>query len=201
MRSEQLPLDLAEAGLDLLVVNTNAPHQLVDSEYSTRRRQCEQACAQLDVRALRDIDIDGLGEALGRLSAPVLCRRVRHVVSENNRVLRCAEILRNHLDPRLMGPLLTESHESLRDDYEVSCRELDLAVDTALNTGALGARMTGGGFGGSAIALVARDLAGSTETAVREAFEQERLAAPDIFRVSPASGTRQLPAHTLDDAL
>ena len=146
-----IPFDLAADGLALLVVDTKAPHQLVDGEYAARRASCEAAARLLGVPALRDVaDLDS---ALAVLDDDVLRRRVRHVVTENGRVLDVVDLLESG-DVRAIGPLLTASHVSLRDDYEVSCRELDLVVDTALAAGALGARMTGGGFGGSAIALV-----------------------------------------------
>jgi len=180
-----IPFDLPSVGLALLVVDTKAPHQLVDGEYAQRRAACEQAARLLGVPALRDVtDLDA---ALAQLDDEVLRRRVRHVVTENARVLDVVELLRAG-DVRGIGPQLTASHSSLRDDYQVSCRELDLVVDTALAHGALGARMTGGGFGGSAIALVAADSLDSTRDAITSAFKQAGLTAPAFLDAEPGDG-------------
>jgi len=146
-----LPLDLAAAGLALLVIDTNAPHRNAGNAYASRRRTCETAARALGVPSLREVvDLDN---ALDRLDADESRRRVRHVVTEIARVGAAADLLTAGR-PAELGPLLDASHRSLRDDYEVSSRELDLAVDGARRAGALGARMIGGGFGGSAIALV-----------------------------------------------
>ena len=180
-----IPFDLPSVGLALLVVDTKAPHQLVDGEYAQRRAACEQAARLLGVPALRDVtDLDA---ALAQLDDEVLRRRVRHVVTENARVLDVVELLRAG-NVRGIGPQLTASHSSLRDDYQVSCRELDLVVDTALAHGALGARMTGGGFGGSAIALVAADSLDSTRDAITSAFKQAGLTAPAFLDAEPGDG-------------
>ena len=146
-------------GLALLVVDTRAEHALVDGQYAARRAACEEAAALLGVETLREVDPADLDAALDRLPDDVSRARVRHVVTEIERVRDCVEALRRG-DFDEVGRLFVASHTSLRDDYEVSCRELDLVVDTALRSGALGARMTGGGFGGSAIALVPADQAG-----------------------------------------
>ena len=150
-----VPFDLAEHGLALLVVDTRAEHALVDGQYAARRSSCEAAAARLGVGTLREItdDARGLEWALDKLDDEVQVRRVRHVVTEIDRVTWFVALLDTD-EVGQVGPLLNASHASLRDDYEVSCRELDLVVDTARAAGALGARMTGGGFGGSAIALV-----------------------------------------------
>ena len=150
-----VPFDLAAHDLALLVVDTRAEHALVDGQYAARRASCEAAAARLGVETLREISDDprGLEWALAKLDDEVQVRRVRHVVTEIDRVTWFVALLdAGEVDP--VGPLMNASHASLRDDYEVSCRELDLVVDTARAAGALGARMTGGGFGGSAIALV-----------------------------------------------
>lgn len=180
-----IPFDLAADGLALLVVDTRAPHELVDGEYAARRASCEEAARRLGVRALRDVT--DLPRALAALDDDLLRRRVRHVVSENGRVLAVVDLLESG-GVRSIGPLLTASHASLRDDYEVSCRELDLVVDTALDAGALGARMTGGGFGGSAIALVdARDV-DRVRTEILRAFAAEGLTEPGFVDASPGDG-------------
>jgi galactokinase len=189
LQVEQIPFDLAAEGLELLVVDTRAPHRLVDGEYAARRRSCEEAARLLGVPALRDVvDLD---EALARLPDETLRRRVRHVVTENARVLEVAALLRGG-DVRAIGPALTASHASLRDDYEVSCAELDLAVDTALAAGAYGARMTGGGFGGSAIALVESSATAGVRAAVLAAFAEAGMAEPGFVEALPSAGAARV---------
>ena len=149
--AEQVLLDTRSAGLEILVLDTKTPHALVDSEYAARRTSCEEAARLLGVAALRDVtDLDA---ALAQLSDPVMRRRVRHVVTENARVLEAVAILRAGRIADL-APLLDASHESMRDDFEITVPQVDLAVEVARASGALGARMTGGGFGGCIIALV-----------------------------------------------
>ena len=184
-----VPFDLDAHGLALLVIDTRAPHVLVDGGYAARRAQCAQAARGLGVPALRDVD--DLDAALGALDDDVLRRRVRHVITENRRVLDVVALLDAGRVAEI-GPLLTESHVSLRDDFEVACRELDLAVDAALAGGALGARMTGGGFGGSAIALVETNVAGAVRSSVTAAFEAAGLPAPLHVSAVPGPGYRQL---------
>ncbi len=165
---DHVPFELGEHALSLLVVDTRAPHQLADGAYAERRATCEAAARSLGVVALRDVD--DLEAALERLPSDVHRRRVRHVVTENQRVLDVVAMLRDGTDPRRVGPLLTASHASLRDDYEVSVPELDVAVEAAVNAGAYGARMTGGGFGGSVIALVDTTSADAVVQAIRAAY-------------------------------
>ncbi|MBD3784568.1 MAG: galactokinase, partial [Micrococcales bacterium] len=166
--TEQVPFDLAAAGLVLLVTDTRASHSLNDGQYEARRRACEAAAEELGVGSLREVAPDGLDAALARLSSDELRRRTRHVVTEIARVRSTVEALRaGDLDE--VGRLFTASHASLRDDYEVSCAELDASVEAAEGAGALGARMTGGGFGGSSIALVPEGSAADAEAAVRAA--------------------------------
>jgi len=187
---EHVPLDLAAFGLSLLVVDTRAPHRLADGAYAERRATCEAAAAALGVRALRDVhDLDA---ALEAVTSEVQRRRVRHVVTENQRVVEVVDLLRAGADPRAVGRLLTASHASLRDDYEVTVPELDVAVDAALAAGAHGARMTGGGFGGSVIALVDDDAVGAVADAIGAAFRAEGFAEPRPFSVTPAAGARRL---------
>ncbi|HWI32784.1 MAG TPA: galactokinase [Lapillicoccus sp.] len=177
---EQVPFDLRAQGLVLLVVDTRAEHALVDGQYAARRAVCEAAAATLGVATLREVDPADLNTALGRLPDDVSRARVRHVVTEIQRVRDCADALRRN-DFNQVGRLFVASHASLRDDYEVSCHELDLAVETALQSGALGARMTGGGFGGSAIALVPADQAEAVERRLTEVFAAADLVAPQAF--------------------
>ena len=184
---ENIPFDPESDGLSVLVVDTRAHHSLADGEYAKRRASCEQAAAILGIKSLRDITFDGLDGALGRLDDELLRRRVRHIVTENRRVENVVAQLRGE-GARAIGPDLTASHLSLRDDFEVSCLELDVAVDAALAAGALGARMTGGGFGGSVVALVPHSARDRVTTEVTAAFAARALAPPVIRTVTPAQG-------------
>jgi galactokinase len=190
---EHMPFDLDAAGLSLLVVDTRTRHELTSSGYADRRAACEEAASRLGVAALRDVPLDELDQRLLRLDDPVLARRARHVVTENARVLELSALLAAHRIADI-GPLISASHVSLREDFEVSCAELDYGVDTALAAGALGARMIGGGFGGSFIALVPAARAVAVEDAVTAAFNAAGLARPICFRATPADGARRLPA-------
>ncbi|WP_232376221.1 galactokinase [Amycolatopsis aidingensis] len=184
--AEQVPFDAAAAGLSVLVIDTRAKHAHSESGYGDRRRGTEQAADLLGVKALRDIGPEGLAAAQHTLPEP-LRPLVRHVVTENRRVLDAVELLKAGQLAEI-GPLLDASHDSLRDDYQVSCLELDLAVDAARQAGALGARMTGGGFGGSAIALVREADREGIEAAVHTRFEQAGLRAPRMFVGVPSAG-------------
>ena len=146
-----VPFDADSAGLVTLVIDTKVSHSHAGGGYASRRASCERGAGILGVTALRDVGPDDLDAAAGRLD-PETFRRVRHVVTENERVLQTVGILET-AGPAAIGPLLDASHASMRDDFEISCPELDLAVEAARSAGAVGARMTGGGFGGSAIAL------------------------------------------------
>lgn len=187
---ENIPFDPTAEDLAVLVIDTRVAHSLAGGEYGRRRASCEQAAQILGVQWLRDVGIDELPTALPKLDSDELRRRVRHVVTENDRVTSTVRHLR---DGRVgeIGDLLTASHRSLRDDFEVSSAELDLAVDTALAAGTLGARMTGGGFGGSAIALVPAVKVGAVTEAVTAAFAAAGFAAPVPRLVSPAQGARR----------
>ena len=191
MSTRQVPFDLHGAGLSLLVIDTHAPHRHADGEYAARRADCAHAVSALEVTSLRQVADTDLPSALGRLEDPTLRSRVTHVVTENARVAQAAASL-DVGDLRGIGPLLLASHVSLRDDYQVSCRELDIAVDAAMSAHALGARMTGGGFGGSAIALVERALADEVGEAVRRAFDRADLRAPTVFGVKASAGLHPL---------
>ena len=192
-----VPFDLAAHDLALLVIDTKAEHALVDGQYAARRAACDEAAAILGVPTLREIAPDRLGDALATLAhgtgpvgdgsgdAEVLVTRVRHVVTEIERVTQFVALLDEDRVEEV-GDLMDASHASLRDDYEVSCRELDVAVEAARAAGALGARMTGGGFGGSAIALVRADAVDAVAAAVADAFAAQDLHAP-AFLVATAS--------------
>ncbi|MGI8577120.1 MAG: galactokinase [Nocardioidaceae bacterium] len=179
---EQVPLDLDAAGLTLLVIDTGVPHELVDSEYGDRRAACESAAAALGL-ALRDATLDQV-EAMAN---QVPRRRATHVVTEIGRVRDVAAILRAGR-PGDIGAFLTASHLSLRDDFEVSCDELDETVDAALSVGALGARMTGAGFGGCAIALCRNADVGSFGAAVRAAYDARGWTTPRMFSATASAG-------------
>lgn len=185
--AEAVPLPLAEHGLAVLVVDTGVAHSHADGGYAARRASCERGAAALGVASLRDVPADA---DLGVLDEET-ARRVRHVLTENRRVLETVERLRAG-DVRAIGPLLAASHASMRDDYEISCPELDLAVEAATAAGAVGARMTGGGFGGSAIALVPADEAGRIAGTVAEAFLRAGHRAPDAFVVVPGEGAQRV---------
>ena len=186
-----VPFDLHAEGLTLLVVDTRAEHQLADGQYAQRRATCDAAAALLGVGTLREV-ADGaeLETALGRLASAedpqTAVRRVRHVVTEISRVRQFVALL-DAGRVREVGPLMDASHVSLRDDYEVSCAELDLAVATARDHGALGARMTGGGFGGSAIALVDTTAVPAVAAAVSAAFADAGFTAPTFLLADASS--------------
>jgi galactokinase len=188
--STPVPLDLADAGLLILVLDTKVSHAHSTGGYAARRASCELGAEVLGVAALRDVAAADLPEAAGLLDAETY-RRVRHIVTENQRVLDTVAVL-DDAGPAAIGALLTASHASMRDDFEISCPELDLAVDTALANGALGARMTGGGFGGSAIALIPAAKEAEVGAAVVQAFAHAGFAAPEIFAVSPGPGARRV---------
>ncbi|MFC7976969.1 galactokinase [Streptomyces cinereoruber] len=187
----QVPFDPAAEGLTLLVVDTRVKHALGDGAYAERRAGCEAGARALGVRALREVDAARLPDALARLDDETVRRYVRHVVSDNARVERVIALL-DAGDPRAVGPVLTEGHASLRDDLRVSCPELDLVVEAANAAGALGARMTGGGFGGSAVVLVGTDRAEKVAAAVEEAFAAAGHAAPGVFPAVPSAGARRV---------
>ncbi|MEU7113615.1 galactokinase [Streptomyces sp. NPDC046182] len=186
----QVPFDLAERGLRLLVVDTRVKHALGDGAYAERRAGCEAGARALGVRALREVPYVQLPDALARLSEESVRRYVRHVVSDNHRVERTIALL-DAGDAAAVGPVLTEGHASLRDDLRVSCPELDLVVEAANAAGALGARMTGGGFGGSAVVLVAQERADAVAAAVGKAFAEAGFTAPRVFPAVPSEGARR----------
>jgi galactokinase len=187
--SEAVPFDLPAAGLVLLVIDTRVRHALSDGRYAARRGDCEHAARVLRVRALRDITDDP--GAADRIADPVLRRRARHVVTENARVLAVAGLLRAGEIGRC-GPLLTASHASLRDDFEVSWPEADTVVDAAVTAGALGGRMTGGGFGGSVIALAEARRDEDVRAGVRDAFAGRGWPEPRFTQARPSAAASRL---------
>lgn len=183
VRREQVPLDLAGDGLALLVTDTRVAHALVDGEYAVRRRECAAAASALGVEVLAAADLAGVDV----LDDPLLRRRARHVVTESARVHEVAAAA-GARDWAAVGRAMVASHASLRDGFEVSCAELDLVVEAALAAGALGGRMTGGGFGGSVVALVREDGLEEVADAVDRAAAAAGHPAPVHLRGVPAAG-------------
>ena len=187
--AEQVRFDAASAGLEILVLDTKTPHALVDSEYAARRASCEDAARILGVAALRDVtDLDS---ALERLPDPVIRRRVRHVVTENARVLEAVTVLRAGRIADL-APLLDASHASMRDDFEITVPQVDLAAEVARASGALGARMTGGGFGGCIIALVPAGDVERIGGEIARSFADAGYGPPAHFAARPSAGAERL---------
>jgi galactokinase len=178
------------AGLALLVFDTSTRRALVAGAYAERRRACRRAARVLGVPALRDVSPAVVDSARGRLG-DALYRRARHVVTENARVLAVVGLL-DAGQPAGVGPLLSASQASLRDDFEVSCPELDTTCEAAESAGALGARMTGGGFGGCAIALVPRRLVEPVTSAARAAAERRGFPPHSVFEATAAAGARRV---------
>ena len=192
LSTQQIPVNFADAGLRLLIVDTRAHHALIDGGYAERRASCESAAKKLNVASMRDLSMKVLENNRSVLSETEY-RRARHAVSEITRVLNAVELLKKQEFVEF-GKLLNQSHVSLRDDYNVSCPELDLAVDTANSLGALGARMVGGGFGGSAIALIRDEDAGRISQAIERSFSEHGFTAPRFFDSLPSDGAKVLTA-------
>ena len=193
MQIDQVPFGLDQAGLSLLVIDTRTTHELNDGGYGSRRKAVEDGARLLGVPELRDVD--DLDAALTRLatSDPLIARRVRHVVTENARVRAVVDILKSGADPRQVGPILSDGHRSLRDDFEISTPELDAAAETAEAAGAYGARMFGGGFGGSALALIDTDAVDAVKAAIDRVYAERGFKPAAFFSAVPAAG-----AHRLD---
>ncbi len=189
LETRAVPLGFADAGLAILVVDTLVEHAHSTGGYRERREACERGAAAFGVASLRDLTVDDLPRAAEMLD-DVTYRRVRHVVTENQRVLDTVAAL-DADGPAAIGDLLVASHASMRDDFEISVPELDLAVETTLAAGALGARMTGGGFGGAAIALIPVGLIPTATEAVLGAFAASGFRRPNVFTVTPSEGARR----------
>ena len=192
LSSRLVPIDLAASALELLIVDTQAHHSLVDGGYAERRANCESAASKLG-KSMRELTIEELEANKSKLTETEY-RRARHAVTEISRVLECVKALEAK-DFKLVGELITKSHLSLRDDYNVSCPELDVAVDTALKQGALGARMVGGGFGGSAIALFRQDQISQGKDAITKSFALNGFKAPRFFESLPSEGAEILESN------
>jgi galactokinase len=182
LETTQVPFDA-----QLLIINTRARHELNAGEYGARRAECEEAARLLSVPSLRFITDCGITSSL---ADPTLRKRARHVCTDDQRVLRAEALLRAGKYPEV-GVLLTEAHASLRDDFEISWPEADVTVEAALSAGALGARMIGGGFGGSVLAMVSDDAAPIRE-AVTGAFAAHSWAPPSFYDAVPSAGARRI---------
>ena len=186
LATDQVPFDPAETGLAVLGVDSRSPHQLTEGPYADRRRSCEQAARMLGVPALRDAT-----EAdLDRLDGELL-RRARHVVTENARVLATVAALRAGRVADI-GPLLSASHASMRDDFEITVPRVDLIAATAEAAGALGARMTGGGFGGCVLALVPVERLEAVRSAIAAGYDRAGYGQPGFFPALPSAGARRI---------
>jgi galactokinase len=188
LSTEQIPLDLASAGLELLIIDTRAHHALVDGGYAERRASCESAAAKLGIKALRDCSLSQLEGSRKKLTE-LEYMRAEHIVNDINRVHECVDRLKNN-DFDAVGSILTKSHASLRDLFEISCPELNLAVDSALANKSLGGRMIGGGFGGSAIALFKVEDLDQAKSAIAAAFKGAGFKKPRFFTSLPSAGAR-----------
>jgi galactokinase len=188
LSTEQIPIDLASAGLELLIIDTRAHHALVDGGYAERRASCESAANKLGIKALRDCSIAQLETSRSKLSE-LEYMRAEHVVRDIERVHECVVLLKQN-NFSAVGQILTQSHVSLRDLFEISCPELNLAVDTALANKSLGGRMIGGGFGGSAIALFKVADIPAAKIAIAKAFSAAGFTEPRFFTSLPSSGAK-----------
>ena len=185
---EQIPFDIAPLGLELLVIDTQVHHALVDGGYAERRASCEKAISDLGITSLREISITDFVARKSELDAKTFIRAF-HGITEMQRVLDAVALLKAG-DFVGFGEIVTAAHISLRDNYTVSCPELNLAVDTALKFGALGSRMIGGGFGGSAIALIKAKDSELIKNEVKSAFMAKRFKSPRFFSALPSAGAR-----------
>jgi galactokinase len=190
LSTKNIPFDVASSGLELLIIDTQAHHALTDGGYAERRASCESAVAKLGITSFRELTMEQLEKSRGLLTETEFVR-ARHAVTEMKRVLDCVQALSDS-NFALVGELINQSHTSLRDDYTVSCPELDTAVETALAAGALGSRMVGGGFGGSAIALIQASKTTETIKAVEKTFASKGFKAPRFFTSLPSQGAELL---------
>jgi galactokinase len=186
LSTKNIPFDVASSGLELLIIDTQAHHALTDGGYAERRASCESVVGKLGIRSLRELTMEQLENSRGSLTETEFVR-ARHAVTEMKRVLDCVQALSDSNFAKV-GELINQSHASLRDDYTVSCPELDTAVDAALAAGALGSRMVGGGFGGSAIALIQASKTTETIKAIEKGFSSKGFKAPRFFTSLPSQG-------------
>jgi galactokinase len=187
LETRSIPFDPIASGLRVLLIDTTARHSLVGSQYGDRRKDCDDALAELDEPTWRDVDLS----MIDRLSSDRLRRRARHILTETKRVLDIAEILDTGRAADI-GSVLTTSHASMRDDFEISCDELDVTVDAALDAGALGARMVGGGFGGCALVLCRDEDSDQVVTRVRAAYSEHGWEPPELYTPKPSQGAHRI---------
>ena len=190
LSTKNISFDVASNGLELLIIDTQAHHALTDGGYAERRASCESVVVKLDINSLRELSMEQLENSRALLTETEFVR-ARHAVTEMKRVLECVDALSNS-DFEKVGHLINQSHTSLRDDYTVSCPELDTAVEASLAAGALASRMVGGGFGGSAIALIQASKTSQTISAVEKAFAEKKFKAPRFFTSLPSQGAELL---------
>ena len=186
LSTESVPFNVADAGLELLIIDTQAHHALVDGGYAERRAACESVAAKLNIPSMRHLTLQVLEASREKITS-IEFIRARHAVTEIARVLDAVTALRAS-DFVTLGKLINQSHNSLRDDYAVSCPELDLAVAASLEAGSIGSRMVGGGFGGSAIALIKAEDISKVRDAVTAAFESHGFKRPRFFTSLPSAG-------------
>ena len=192
-RSEEIELvdlDFENTGLEIVVIDTKTSHKLDGGDYGNRRNECYSAADKLGIDSLRELSEQNLEGIQSQLNETEF-KRARHIVTENQRVLKAVEAVRQQ-EYFTFGKLMTESHSSMRDDFEISTTELDQAVEASLESGALGARMTGGGFGGSAIALIESKNIPQLKDSVLEVFKQRGFKTPEVFVVKPSCGAREI---------
>lgn len=189
LEAQSVELGFDAEGLELLIIDSGVTHRLNDGGYATIRAACERGASLMGVASLREVSVEQLPQAQEIMDG-VTFRRVRHIVTENERVLETVAKLRTE-GPRSIGALLNASHASMRDDFEISIDELDTAVDVAVRHGAVGARLTGGGFGGAAIALAPIEKVSEITLAVLAEFELLSYGKPNIFAVTADQGSRR----------
>ena len=187
---QTIELGFEDAGLELMVIDTKSSHDLSDGDYGNRRTECYSAASTLGFNSLRQLSVSQL-DGIDQLLTTIELKRARHIVTENARVLEAVQAVKDK-DYESFGRLMNESHDSMRDDFEISTDELNTAVAEAINLGALGARMTGGGFGGSAIALVKSKDYEQTKAGILKAFEANSHKTPEIFKVKPSAGAKKI---------
>jgi galactokinase len=187
--TETAMVPMADPQVEVLIVNSNVKHELTGGEYAERRCQCEQAAREMGVASLRDATLELLAQHQSALD-PVLVRRARHVIGEIARTRQASDAIAAG-DWNRVGRLMYQSHASLRDDYQVSCVELDLLVELARQhdqRGVIGSRMTGGGFGGCTVSLVLREQLDKVARTIRDRYQEQTSVAPSLFTTRPAAG-------------
>jgi len=194
LKYEYAPVILKDASI--VIVNSNVKHSLVDSAYNERRSQCAEALSDLqsvlDIKALGDIDEETFEKNKGAIKDETVRRRAKHAVYENQRTIRAVKALSEN-DIALFGKLMDESHVSLRDDYEVSCEEIDFLVDTAHSiNGVIGSRITGGGFGGCTVNIVKNEAVNDFREKIKKDYLEKYDKEPGIYQVSIGDGAGRI---------